>query len=294
MQKSYQSSFDSRQYMLSEDFEIFYYSDINFRSVPAHTHSYFEFYIFMEGDVAMEIEDRTYDLSFGDIVVVPVGISHRAIVRSPEKPYRRFVFWISQKYFERLTAESPDYGWLIQRAAKSGKYISRLAESDCHTLQAKLIRLLEEVHTDRFGKNTMLILAVNELILSLTRRVYETEETRRSGEEDLLSSLISYIGTHLEEDLSLDSIASRYYLSKYYLSHMFKKQFGISLHQYIVKKRIQSIAELLAAGENASTASVRFGFQDYSVFYRAFIKEYGISPNEYRNIHYLKASRKNA
>ena len=287
MKKSYRSQFNTRQYMLSEDFEIFYYSDTNFRSVQPHTHNYYEFYIFLSGDVAMEAEGRLYPLKEGDVVLIPPGIRHRALVQSETKPYRRFVFWISQKYYEQLSADSSDYDWLIRRAIDKGKYVSHLPESDFHTLQAKLIRLLEEVNTDRFGRRTMLVLSVNELILSLTRRIHELEKTGRSDEKGILSAVISYIGTHLDDDLSLDSIAGKFSLSKYYLSHIFHDTIGISLHQYITKKRLETITELLLSGENVTSIYTQYGFRDYSAFYRAFTKEYGISPREYRDIHLL-------
>ncbi len=292
MKKTYRSQFNARQYMMSEDFEIFFYSDTNFQSVSPHTHDYYEFYIFVDGDVSMEIEKKQYPLSGGDIVVVPSGIRHRAVVHSPQKPYRRFVFWISQKYYDRLKAESSDYIRLIHRAVNDRKYISHLPDSDYHTLQAKLIRLLEEVNTNRFGREAMLKLAVDELILSLNRRVYELEQTKRSSEKNLLSNVITYINVHLKEDLSLNSIASEFYISKYYLSHLFHDLIGIPLHQYITKKRLESIAELLIAGENATDVCTQYGFKDYSVFYRAFRKEYGISPKEYRTIHNIELQEK--
>ena len=133
----------------------------------------------------------------------------------------------------------------------------------------------------------MLVLSVNELILSLTRRIHELEKTGRSDEKGILSAVISYIGTHLDEDLSLDSIAGKFSLSKYYLSHIFHDTIGISLHQYITKKRLETITELLLSGENVTSIYTQYGFRDYSAFYRAFTKEYGISPREYRDIHLL-------
>ena len=48
MKKNLQSDFNTRQYMLSQDFEIYYYNDTNFNGVKSHTHDYFEFYFFIE------------------------------------------------------------------------------------------------------------------------------------------------------------------------------------------------------------------------------------------------------
>ena len=105
MKSRLRSAFNTRQHMTSKDFEIFYYSDINFGSVDRHSHDYYEFYIFVDGDVSMEIRDKAIPLKTGDIVLVPPGVVHRGVVHSPEKPYRRFVFWISKEFCRRLLEE---------------------------------------------------------------------------------------------------------------------------------------------------------------------------------------------
>ena len=107
MRSKIQTPFTHRQYMLSQDFEIYYYSDTSMLSqdfeiyyysdtrhnnVDLHSHDYYEFYFYMEGDVEFEIGDRRQALRSGDFVIVPPGTMHRAFVVNTELPYRRFVF----------------------------------------------------------------------------------------------------------------------------------------------------------------------------------------------------------
>ena len=116
MAKRQSSAFNARQYMLSEDYEVFYYSDTHFRSVGSHSHDYYELYFFEEGAVTMVIDEKPCPLRPGDVIVIPPGIDHRAILTDPEKPYRRFVFWQSKTFLKALEARSPDYGYLLRRA----------------------------------------------------------------------------------------------------------------------------------------------------------------------------------
>ena len=64
----------------------------------------------------------------------------------------------------------------------------------------------------------------------------------------------------------------------------FTENTGESLHKYIVRKRLSYIKDSVINGESASKAAEKYGFSDYSVFYRAFVKEYGVSPQKYVNM----------
>ena len=114
MAKNLQTKFSTRQYMLSRDFEIYYYNEPASEKVSIHSHDYYEFYFFLEGDVSIWIEGEQYPLKYGDMVLIPPGIKHMAMVHGNEIPYRRFVFWISVEYCNQLMEVSSSYGYLMQ------------------------------------------------------------------------------------------------------------------------------------------------------------------------------------
>jgi len=118
--------------------------------------------------------------------------------------------------------------------------------------------------------------------LDMFREMFLTTALAKVKEQDLYQNLIYYIEEHLEEELSLEKLAGAFFVSRYYVAHVFKEQAGISVHQYILKKRMQASREAILGGENISQVYERFGFRDYSSFYRAFRREYGMSPKEYR------------
>lgn len=291
MKGNLRSAFNTRQYMQSKDFEAFYYSDLNFQTLPAHTHDYYEFYLFLEGDLDLEISGHARPLHPGDMVLVPPGVSHHALMHSSDRPYRRFVLWVSQEYAARLLKESPDYVFLMQRAATSSRCYYHFYEAEFSSIQSRLIRLLEEFHSNRYGRNAAVYLALNDLLLYMNRIIYEREHPVVSGSGDLMQEITLFIDEHLTEDLSLDVLADHVCLSKYYIAHYFKDSLGISIHQYITKKRLQSCSEAIAAGSDITRTFDEYGFRDYSSFYRMFRKEYGMSPREYQEAHRMNAVR---
>jgi AraC-like DNA-binding protein len=272
--------------MLSEPYEVFYYSDTHFRSVGSHSHSYYELYFFEEGAVTMEIDGRDYPLRPGDVIVIPPGMDHRALLTDPEKPYRRFVFWLSQTYLEALVGRSADYGYLLTQAQERNRYVFHFDLPDFNALRTRLFTLLDETHADRFGRKTAIDLCISDLLLFLGRTVYEQEQHRNRKEQlSRYEAITQYVDQHLDEPLSLDALARQFYLSKYYLVHLFRENAGLSVHQYILKKRLAACRDAMQGGGAVGEVCRQWGFGDYSAFYRAFRKEYGMSPSAYLELH---------
>ena len=96
------TNFIPRQYMLSKDFEVYYYSDLNMGNVEKHSHDYYEFYFFLGGDVSITIREKTERLTEGDIIIIPPHTEHYLTVHDAGITYRRFIFWMSRDFCNSL------------------------------------------------------------------------------------------------------------------------------------------------------------------------------------------------
>lgn len=281
MKKKLQTQFSTRQYMLSRDFELYYYNDSAKPQMALHTHDYYEFYFFLEGDVSIQIGQKIFPLTAGDIIIIPPRLSHMAVIHSMTLPYRRFVFWISREFCSHLLGQSPDYGYLMQLVQIKKDYIIHNDRVSFNSIQSKIIRLLSEMQGSRFCKEPQITLYVSDLILHMNRLIYERNHPDKAVEsESLYQKICNYIETHIDEDLSLEKLSLEFFVSKYHIAHIFKDNLGLSIHQYITKKRLALSRQAILSGMTITDAYQLYGFGDYSSFFRAFKKEYGISPRE--------------
>ena len=98
-----------------------------------------------------------------------------------------------------------------------------------------------------------------------------------------LEKIIKFIDENYDKDLSLDSIAHKFYFNSSYFSYYFKKNIGINFTEYLAKVRIQEAMRLLDE-DRSSTTDISFacGFKNITSFYNSFKKITGKSPSEYK------------
>lgn len=280
------TGFTSRQYMQDSDFEVFYYNDSTPAHVSSHLHDYYEIYFFLEGNVDYEIAGQTHHLEYGDYLLIPPGISHRPVFRSTESPYRRFVLWINETFYRKLCDQCQDFSYAFDHAGNQERYHYRTDFVQLQQLQAQIIELIEESRGSHSFQRLSRHLLLCQLVLYLNRLTFEMlHQVAQPHTGALYINVCDYINHHLEDDLSLDALADFFYVSKYHISHVFKNSMGISLHQYVLKKRLHACKNGILAGSPVGTLYEQYGFRDYSSFYRAFKKEYGLSPTEFREQH---------
>lgn len=113
-----------------------------------------------------------------------------------------------------------------------------------------------------------------------TERVKSTLNTT---EKQNLLEIKEYIDRFFYQEITLSIFADRYFLSKEYLSRLFKEEFGFAIYEYLLKIRMEKAKALLSdPGVKILTVSTLVGYKDNNYFSRAFKTFFGISPTEYR------------
>ena len=238
---------------------------------------------FINGEVDYTVGEFTYHLEKGDTLVIPPHTMHYIQKCRPEVCYERMILWVSMHFFVRMAYADPQLQEMIDLIGKRKLYLVRLGTSGTHAIDSLFETLATEMSNPGIGHSLICRHYVSELIILLCRCINDSKSINYAMQNiRIINSLTSYIGKHLTENLSLDMLSKIFFLSKHYIAHCFKQQLLIPLHKYIIKQRLMMARELIIEGVPISTLPETVGFSDYSLFFRAFKKEFGISPREFK------------
>lgn len=152
-----------------------------------------------------------------------------------------------------------------------------------HIVENKLLFLkLHNFFTAYFAKEdemfveSLLIEALSELILSNT--IYTKEYNKIFEDRKLIKDTYELINDSLDTNFTLDTLASNVNLSKYHFLRLFKKEFGLTPHAFIINQRLNRANKLIQKGVSISQASIEVGFNDQSHYSRNFKKFFGYTP----------------
>ncbi len=104
----------------------------------------------------------------------------------------------------------------------------------------------------------------------------------QQNKETLLLRVRDYIHDNIEEEITIDDLSRVASISKYHLIRLFRRQFGLTPHKYILNHRINKVRNALKAGVCATDVAHEFGFFDTSHLNRHFKQVYGVTPGQYQ------------
>ena len=235
----YKEEFNPSQIMTEKYFEFHHTCTEEPLTVEFHQHPFYEIFFFLSGNVNYIIEGRNYNLRPGDILLTGSLDIHRPDIH-PGKPYERIVIWLADDLFTQLRdLFGDDLSACFTDAAHKDYRLIRPDSQNITELKRICARMSEAKHSKELGSSALVCAYMTEFLVKVSRAYYDTPDTIKNDvtENEKVNQILLYINENLSEDLSLDRLASRFYISKYYLSRQFKQFTGFSLYQYIAFKR---------------------------------------------------------
>jgi AraC-like DNA-binding protein len=268
-------NYESRGY-LHEDFRLFHLADSHTEPISYHYHTFHKIILLLAGRASYAIEGERYALSPGDFVLVGRGSIHRPELESGTF-YERMILYISPEYLARLRTDECDLESCFHRAQADFRYVYHTGTDEAVTT---LLRQLEQAwQEDAFGADILRRALFMHLMVAVNRATSAESYIPPAAADGKVVALLQYLNAHLLDDLSIDDLSRRFYISKYYMMRRFKAETGYTIHSYITEKRLLLAQQELQRGATLSEACYRSGYQDYSTFSRAYKKRYGRVPS---------------
>lgn len=268
---------------LNDNFKIFHIRDKKDIKFEYHHHDFSKIVILIDGDLTYYIEGKTYILKPWDILFINKNEIHKPVV-NPDKYYERIVIWLNPDFMAKYAQGNNDLLKCFEVAIKNNYNLLRLNMKSIEIIKNIIQDIQSCDNSNEFGSEILKESLFVQLMVLMNRLFLNSDKNRDLEDiqyDKTIEGVLNYINSNLENDLSIDTIASKFFISKYYLMRKFKSQIGSSIHNYIIQKRLILAKSLISEGLTMSNVCSKCGFNDYSSFVRAFKKVYGVSPSNY-------------
>jgi len=257
------------------------------RKYRAHHHVECELSLFINGEGIYTVGNKEYSFRKGDVFLFGSNEVHCIT-----NIYSGEHFDLLNIHFEPrlLWNNDNDISQLLKLFnQRSDTFSNRISRSNPETykIREKIIQIENEFQNKDVGYELSIKLLLYTVLLIILRKYnyvnHMSEPVSNSHNLPQLSSAMDYINLHINEELTLDDIASHANLSKAYFSTLFSKYNGLSLWEYITIRRIEKAVELLKhTSMTKLDIAQQCGFSSSSNFYKAFRKITGKTPKAYQ------------
>lgn len=247
--------------------------------IPFHSHDFYEIFFFADGNVKYYVENESYELKKGDVLIIPPGKLHRPVIEE-NIPYERYVLWLYKSYIMKNKGIDGFVHRINDLTDEKKTHLVSFHGTEyeqlCRLLDLGLKKYLSDDALSGYTAESCIMLVLDKLKSELSE-ISQAEYDFG----DIIRRVIVYLNENYVASPSLDELSDKFFVSKYYLSHRFKEYTRTSIHNYILMKKINLAKELLKNGSSPQTVSEKCGFSTYSNFYKAFVAQTGISPSNY-------------
>lgn len=241
-----------------------------------HTHSQAEIYYFVRGAGVFHIEGSAYPLEPGDLLIMQPAESHYIEV-DLNQPYERKMIHFDMSalqavdpkgtllapILDRKPGKQNLYKPFLFRGGSSGHYFDTMFNRASDPRVSVFVGLVGLLH-------------------ELCALKGKLEEEPMMAPDTVEYQILQYLNQNITQPITLQDICQRFYISRSQLCRLFRGATGVTVKHYLTVKRLVYARQRIEAGEPASHAYLQCGFNDYSCFYRAYVKYFGSPPTKSR------------
>lgn len=273
---------DKRGY-LNKDYMLFHLCDRKNDELNFHYHEFDKLVFMLSGKASYIIEGKEYFLESGDVLLVNHHDIHKPVIDVSED-YNRIVIWMNRDFAEKHSTNSSYPALAFKLLKERSMCLLRPDRQSSSELMNSLTELEEAIVSEEYGADILadalflkLLVLINRLAIKDTG--YKNTNVYRYDEK--INEVIRYINENPKEDLSLEALSEKFFMSRSYLMHKFKTETGYTIHNYVLQKRLLYSRELLKKKLPVNEVAYESGFGEYSTYLRAFKKNFKCLPKEW-------------
>ena len=262
---------------LLEDFRLFHLKDLGATRVDYHYHEFYKLLFFQSGSGEYVVEGKRYSLAPGDIVLIGKHCVHRPEF-THNIPCERMILYISPEFLEKESSASCN---LSACFSLEDNHVLRPNDKIRKILFSTISSIEQELSSDRYGREILSTGMLLQLLIELARSMNHTEVQKPAPmlpKSKRMLDIMHYLDDHLTEDLDIDTLAEKFYISRFHMMRRFREETGTTIHAYLSDHRLMLARNLIGQGISATDACFRCGFGSYSSFSRAYTKFFGTTP----------------
>ena len=248
-------------------------------NVP-HLHSQYEFYYNIDGASGMFIDKKLYECTGHDLFLIPRLSVHKVLV-SKGMDYERCIINIDSKVVDAINAAPGLHRPLLwmESAIQSAPKKVNLNEEE-HQAFVRMIGEYNEAKDELLRYSVFIkILAFLSGFFAIGKKCEGTlKETALLPEQALM-----VVEEHFK-DIKITDLSQKLYVNSSHLSSTFKEEYGITLEQYLIIRKIAEAKKYLYMGVPVNEVCELCGFHNYANFMRTFKKYEGYSPKSIKDL----------
>lgn len=261
--------------------------DDEFNMDVRHMHSEYEIYYLLEGERYYFIESETIHIKPGTLLFIEKEKIHKTSSVSGKPYYNRMLIELKPEWLEAF--------FFNLRVITIEQFFSsyRIAELDSRgqdLVKNVMLTIAEEAKARRIGYEQMIRSKLAELMLHVIRSghmmpVADMEQKPLSAKCSKVNEVAEYIQENCHENISLQGLSGQFFVSKCYLSRIFKEVTSFTVNEYLTVQRIKRGRKLLETTDYSITqVSEMAGFESVTYFEKVFKKQMGQTPFKYRKV----------
>ena len=281
------AEYAKRGYLL-ENFWLFHLRSESGEKVDFHYHEFCKLLFLVSGQGSYFVDGKRYLLSAGDLVLIGSRSVHKPEL-AEGSTYERIIIYISPDYLQQMSTQDCD---LLSLFSGSHGHVLRLKEQRRKAVFSLVSKLERDLSQEAFGRTILSQADLLHLLVELGRSMEDsaTNLPRPSVPENRrVVEIMEYLDRNLAEEIDMDALAERFFISKYYMMRLFQKETGTTIYGYLTQKRLLKARELISSGMRAMESCYACGFHSYSSFTRAYGKYFGTTPTGRTDAHLVRA-----